>query len=154
MPLPHLTRRHFVLAATLAGCGLATGALADSPEAPVMPEPAAEGLSIYREWVVEDVMGGGVIDNTRLTLNIDEAGHASGHSGCNRFMGQATIDGDKLTFGALAGTRMACAEALMNLEQKYLDALGKVASFRIDEAERKLVLMDAEGREVVRLAEG
>lgn len=146
-----ISRRVFIAGACLIAAGLASRAMADAPE---ILEPANESLTLHREWIVEDVMGGGVIDNAQLTLNIDEEGRASGHSGCNRFMGQATIDGEKISFGALAGTRMACAEALMDLEQKYLDALSKTASFRIDQTERKLVLMDAKGEEVVRLAAG
>lgn len=149
-----ISRRVFIAGACLIAAGLASRAMADSPDAPEILEPANESLTLHREWIVEDVMGGGVIDNAQLTLNIDEEGRASGHSGCNRFMGQATIDGEKISFGALAGTRMACAEALMDIEQKYLDALSKTASFRIDETERKLVLVDAEGEEVVRLAAG
>lgn len=36
-------------------------------------------------------------------------GRVAGSDGCNRFMGPATVDGDRLAIGPLAGTRMACA---------------------------------------------
>lgn len=151
MPLTTLTRRSVLSAMSVIGAGLATNAFADAPESPVVPEP--EKLTLYREWQVEDVMGGGTLDNLPVTLNLAEDGSVSGRSGCNRFAGQATIDGDKLAFGALAGTRMACAPAHMDLEQKYLTALDKVATFRIDDAQRKLVLLDDAGTAVLTFAE-
>ena len=63
----------------------------------------------------------------------------------------ATIDGDKVTFGPMAGTLMACAEAIMDQERKFYDALDRTASFGID-AEGKLVLLDADGAELARFS--
>jgi heat shock protein HslJ len=58
-----------------------------------------------------------------------ESGHrrASGFSGCNRFTGTYALKDGKLSFGPLAGTRMACAGAAASLEQPYLDGLAHVA---------------------------
>lgn len=151
MPLALINRRTVLAAMAVMGASLALPAFADAPESPDMPQP--DRLTLHREWLVEDVMGTGTLDRLRVTLAIAEDGSVSGHSGCNRFAGKAMIDGDKLSFGPLAGTRMACPEAQMNLEQKYLGALEKVASFRIDDAQRKLVLLDGAGTELLRFAE-
>ncbi|AQG98118.1 heat-shock protein [Burkholderia sp. KK1] len=66
-----------------------------------------------------------------LTLDFSTAsGHrrASGFSGCNRFSGAYDLKNGKLTFGPLAGTRMACVSgAGAALERPYLDALAHVA---------------------------
>ena len=52
----------------------------------------------------------------------------SGFSGCNRYMGTYDIKNGVLSFGPLAGTRMACVATLGGqLESAYLDALAHVA---------------------------
>ena len=116
------------------------------------PDDGAAADSPVGRWLAEDILGGGVIDNAQTTLEIAEDGRVSGRGGCNGYGGTATIDGDKLSFSPLAATQMACAEALMNQEQKFFDALGRVATFRLVPAEQKLLLLDADGETVVRLA--
>lgn len=109
-------------------------------------------LTLYGRWLAEDIEGGGVIDRAQTTLEIAQDGAVHGSGGCNRYSGSAKIDGDKLAFGALASTNMACAEALMNQEGKFHAALAKVASFSIDQEKSKLTLMDADGKALVILA--
>ena len=61
-----------------------------------------------------------------LTLTLSTEGgqrHASGFSGCNRFMGSYALKDGKLSFGTLGGTRMACATPGGQIEGPYLDAL-------------------------------
>jgi heat shock protein HslJ len=55
-----------------------------------------------------------------------EAEQVSGTSGCNRYGGPYHLEGNKLTFGNLFSTQMACEQPFMNLEAAYLAALGKV----------------------------
>jgi heat shock protein HslJ len=53
---------------------------------------------------------------------------ASGFSGCNRYTGTYDLKNGKLSFGPLAGTRMACVSgAGAALERPYLDALAHIA---------------------------
>lgn len=52
-----------------------------------------------------------------------EAGRVSGFSGCNRFTGSYTLDGDSLVVGPLAGTMMACADPQMAIEKTFLSGL-------------------------------
>ena len=63
-----------------------------------------------------------------LTL-LAEDGRAAGSDGCNRFMGSYTVEGEKLSFGQLASTMMACADG-MDAAQRYTAALGATARYR------------------------
>lgn len=54
----------------------------------------------------------------------------SGFSGCNRLMGGYTLEGERLSFGQLAGTRMACAQG-GEQERAFLEMLGKAARWRV-----------------------
>jgi heat shock protein HslJ len=78
------------------------------------------------EWLLEDLSGAGVIDNAQATLAFPEEGKVTGRGSCNRFFGPAKISGDSVQLGPLGATRMACPEAVMNQETKYVDALQKV----------------------------
>ncbi len=60
------------------------------------------------------------------TVVIDREGRASGRSGCNRFTSAYTLSGEGLSFGQIAGTRMACPPAKMDTERRFLDLLQKV----------------------------
>lgn len=60
-----------------------------------------------------------------------EEQRVGGYSGCNRLTGSYAVSEDTLTFSQMGGTMMACAEG-MELERAFLDALGKVARFRIE----------------------
>ena len=81
------------------------------------------------EWLLEDLGGSGVIDNVQATLIFAEAGRVAGNSSCNRFSGPVEVGGDNIKFGPLASTRMACPEAAMNQEAKYLKALQAAERF-------------------------
>lgn len=77
----------------------------------------------------------------------DEA-RVSGSTGCNRVMGPFEADGSKLHFGNLISTRMACLGGGMELEQKFLQTLTKVESYRISGSH--LEMLDASGTVVAR----
>jgi heat shock protein HslJ len=115
---------------------------------PAMPQAASPA----GRWLAEDILGGGVIDRLQSTVEIAADGRASGSGGCNRIGGKAVIKGSNITFGAMFSTKMACPPAVMNQEAKFLNALSQTRSFRVDQGERKLYLMDAAGKVVVRLA--
>lgn len=114
------------------------------------PQPASS--SPVGRWLAEDIRGGGVIDNLQSVLEISADGGVTGSGGCNRMRGQAVILGASLTFGAMAGTRMACSPAVMDQESKFLSALEVVRSFRVDLQQHKLFLLDAAGQTVMRLS--
>lgn len=71
----------------------------------------------------------------------------AGNAGCNRMMGAYTLNGDKIEFGRMATTMMACL-AGMDIERDLLAALKTVRSWRIDGGH--LDLFDAVGRRAAR----
>ena len=102
-------------------------------------------------WLVEDIAGRGVIDNAQATIRFEADARVSGRTGCNRFNGTATIEGNKVTFGPLATTRRACVPALMDQEKRFLKAVGEVRSFTVDE-NGLLHLKDANSETLLRLS--
>jgi heat shock protein HslJ len=103
---------------------------------------AAGGASDARlrgEWTVEDVDGGGVIDNARGTIIFGPDGRVSGRAFCNSYGAAYTLTGDALTIGPTAATKMACAPALMGLEDKFFKALSAVRGYAVT-ADGALVL--------------
>ncbi|NHK28626.1 META domain-containing protein [Parvularcula flava] len=83
------------------------------------------------EWVVEDINGGGVIDSSRTTLNFGEDGRVAGMASCNNFNASYEAGERTLTIGPAAATRKMCAEALMNQETTFLNALESVSSWQV-----------------------
>jgi len=98
-----------------------------------------------REWVVEDLDGGGIIDRSRITLEFDAASsRLAGRGSCNRYTAGYTLSGEGLNITGVAATRMACAPALMNQEQKFFRILEGIGHFDID-ATGALVLTGSAG---------
>lgn len=104
-----------------------------------------------KDWLAEDIQGGGVVDTAQTTLLVDTNGTVSGSGGCNRFMSKATVSGTKISFAEIGSTYMQCPPALMNQERKFLDVLGKTRSYKMDSG--KLVLIDEGGDELARLSQ-
>ncbi|MDN5787416.1 serine hydrolase [Pseudorhodobacter sp.] len=98
-----------------------------------------------REWRVEDIAGGGVIDNTNANLHFMADGSLTGNATCNGIIGSYDTSGDTLTITPTGTTMMACPEALMNQERKLLDLLPRVTGFEIDET-GTLHLIGTDGR--------
>ena len=84
------------------------------------------------EWVIEDIAGAGVIDSSHASLQFLAEGRLAGSGGCNRLMGNFTVDGDKLSIRSTGTTMMACPEALMNQERKLLDLLPQITHYVIN----------------------
>ena len=87
------------------------------------PAPAAAINLVGTEWLLEDLAGSGVIDKVQATLAFPEAGKLAGNGSCNRFFGLAEISGEIIKLRPLGSTQMACPQAVMNQEAKYLKAL-------------------------------
>jgi len=106
-----------------------------------------EELLVNHEWVVEDIAKQGIIDNSRITMNFTEDGRIHGISSCNNYSAAYELTGENLTFKAPMGTLKACAPALMNQEQKFLDLLSKITRYDID-AYGALVLTTKDGKTI------
>ena len=137
----HLSLRIVLMMSLLAGCSL-------PQQAPDTGDtPSLAGSS----WLANDIDDTGVTDKLQFTLNFDADLRVSGISGCNRYTGQATVSGQDLTLGPLASTRMACPEATMNQEDRFLAVLNQAAGWSLDAEGNRLTLVDSTERPVLRL---
>ena len=100
------------------------------------------------EWVVEDIGGAGIIDNSRVTIQFGNDGRVVGRGGCNSYGAAYTQSGDSLKIGRGVSTMMACAPALMRQEGTFLRLLEQVRRFDRT-ADGALVLVAADGRRIV-----
>ena len=108
----------------LAGCcRIVAGAAA-------RPAVAIEGLV----WRLTRVAG---IDEQALTalreaptMQLDR-GRLHGFGGCNRLAGGYSVDRDRLTISAMAGTMMACSDEIMPIERAFAKALSGTLSFNV-----------------------
>ncbi|WOD18921.1 META domain-containing protein [Paraburkholderia kirstenboschensis] len=121
------------VAALLGACAIPKHPDAEAP-APDPFNPAATQLLDDTSWVLT---GWKQPDGTARTIPFANLGapitltlstargqrHASGFSGCNRYMGSYSLKDGKLSFGTLGGTRMACATPGGQIESSYLSAL-------------------------------
>lgn len=112
----------------------------------------AAATSPSGRWLAEDIGGGGVIDNAQSLLELAGDGSVTGSGGCNRMTGTAVTEGARLSFGPLAATRRACVPALGDQEAKFFAALAATREWQLDE-QGKLVLLDANGAALMRLAQ-
>lgn len=110
----------------------------------------AHAASPKGSWLAEDINGGGVIERLQTTLSLGAGGKVTGMGGCNRYRGQATLKGDTISFGPMAGTRMACSPAVMDQENKFHAALETVKSWSVTQG--KLLLRDGSGNIVLRFS--
>lgn len=100
-----------------------------------------------REWAVEDIAGGGIIDRSRVTLAFGADGRVSGRASCNTYSAQYTLSGEALTVSHAATTLMACIPPLEEQERRFLDVLRDVRRFELTDT-GALVLYAGDGRSV------
>jgi heat shock protein HslJ len=75
---------------------------------------------------------------TTITLTVDDDA-VSGRAPCNGYRGTAAADGATVSFSELSTTRAACrVQSLMDLERRYIDALGAATAVRVDGAALEL----------------
>lgn len=112
---------------TLAALSLV--ALMTTACATTTPPSGGGGQIAGPEWKLEDLLGGGIIDRSNVTLTLGPDGQASGSAGCNRFFGSWSVKGSTLTLGKMGSTMMACDPALMNQEGKFLRSLENASTY-------------------------
>ena len=108
------------------------------------PPAGGGGVIAGPEWKLEDLLGGGIIDRSNVTLTLGPGGQASGSGGCNRFFGSWAVKGSALTLGKMGSTMMACDPALMNQEGKFLRSLETATSYNFT-PDGALVITTAQG---------
>ncbi|WP_417515729.1 META domain-containing protein [Marinobacter sp.] len=99
------------------------------------------------EWVVEDLAGAGIIDSSRMTVEFLDDNRLAGRASCNRYGGQYELTAEGVSFDNLFATRMACAPALMNQENRFLELMAKVKRAAIGR-NGQLILTTSAGEEI------
>lgn len=123
-----------LLAALAAGC---------APSAAPVPG------DIHGSWVIEQARAEPILDKRRARLVLGRDGRLSGHNSCNAMNGSFTLQGDRIRFGAIATTRMACAELQREQEDRILTALELAVTARV-RPDGLLEIRDADGRGLLR----
>ncbi|MCC5795916.1 MAG: META domain-containing protein [Methylophaga sp.] len=119
------------------------------------PEQLLQGA----DWQVVEILDQPPHADSRLSLTFSTDEQLSGDAGCNRFGAQYSLTGEGLDVGALITTRRACEQALMQQEQKFLDALSQVTGFDVTldgqlwllAAEQPVVVAQLHGKHVTRI---
>ncbi|MEU9474173.1 META domain-containing protein [Streptomyces sp. NPDC048191] len=128
-------------AATLVALTVACGNGRADSGAVTVPQPVT-GI----DWRVDSLTVGATTRHAPAAarLRIDEDGKAAGNLGCNQFSARATVHGDRITFGDLRTTRMACAPERMAFERALSRALTTGTLVAKSEDDR-LTLTDGDG---------
>ncbi|MEA5674404.1 META domain-containing protein [Pseudomonas sp. MH2] len=105
------------------------------------PSKLQQEQSYVLEWIGERPL----IDYSHLTLTLADDGRAYGNAGCNHWFASYTLDGDQLSFGKIGKTRKLCAPALMEQEQRFLQALETVQRWDVSAIEQ-IRFWPAEGK--------
>ncbi len=102
--------------------------------------PRAERPLTGTRWLLVEIDGepaAAGADGRPADFQLNDAGQAAGFGGCNRFSGGVKVEGDRLLFGPMMSTMMACSEG-DQVEQAYLVKL--VGSVRFSVSGDALVL--------------
>lgn len=165
--VPSLSRRTLLGLAALTGLAPASALAAGKTtrHAVFAGRPDAANIRVERaksasnevdgpngRWLAVTIRNRGVIPDLQTVIEIARDGRVTGSGGCNRISGKVTLTGSRISFGPMISTRMACAPAVMEQESKFLSALGDTRLWRLDEQRDKLILVDAHGVTVLRLA--
>lgn len=149
-------RMAFLIAAALAVCGCSAHAARDPAAPPAADGSAGASPTVNKldgtAWRFVEVEGIAVPVAVTATLRFN-AGHASGKAGCNAYGATYQIAADGTAhFKRGMSTKMACMQpaGVMQVEHGVFSALGATAKVAIDNGE--LVLLDAAGKPVAKLA--
>lgn len=89
---------------------------------------------LNRKWILKktgetDIIESNYIKGPPEIIFDIEKNRFSGSGGCNRIMGYATAEGDRLKFGRVASTLMACKNS--DLEMEFFSALESTENYKI-----------------------
>ena len=136
-----------VVAFALAACGGDDGSSSDSG---TQDPSALEGQS----WILTQmVTAGGQTQIVDVGVSASFDGTTiSGNSGCNSYHASYEASGNEISFGPIAGTKMACPGAESSTEARYLQLLEGVATF--EASGRSMSMSDADGTPVLQFMQG
>lgn len=121
---PSLTRMVCTLVSTLVLLGACAGTRKTQP-------------LLDRQWALQSFGAVGLenalMPDTEISLAFTSEGRVQGAGGCNRYFSTyETATGNRLSIQDIGSTRMWCGEPVMKQERMYLEALGKIATFKVE----------------------
>jgi heat shock protein HslJ len=148
MSLPYMKKTSVMLqiaAATLLGLSGCAG----QPEQTTAPEnpPAMPDQLAGINWTAERIFDrDATAARSTMTINADDT--VNGNTACNNYQGSLERDGNNISFGMLATTRMMCEPAVSGQETGFLEALGETHAW--SQAGSQLDLLDENGTAILR----
>ena len=147
-----MTRRRSAIAVSLVVVGLALGACGgdDGSDGDTQDTAALEGES----WILTQMLtAGGQTEIVDVSVSASFDGtKISGTSGCNSYNASYEATGAQISFGPIAGTKMACPEPEGSTEARYLQLLEGVGSYEV--SGRSMSMNDADGTPVLQFMQG
>ncbi|MBD8889938.1 META domain-containing protein [Roseibium litorale] len=146
MPLFHHPARFTAKAAALAALIMgASTSCVSAQDADVPPD-------LLGKWQAEIIDGNPVSGDAASIIEFEEAGAVDGNGGCNTLFGPISRSGAFVKIGPLAMTRKACAPDVLKQEAAFVKALEATRDFRRDQGATALLLLNAQGKELMRLS--
>jgi len=123
------------LTAAAAACAGGSAPAAPGPAAPGPAEPVQVALRDLagKEWVLQSWDADEAAPaSPRVTLTYKDD-RFSGRSGCNQYFTSVTPGAEpgQLVVGAIASTKMACAQPILAVESRFQQQLGQVTRFAL-----------------------
>ena len=126
----------------LSGCASQPGQMSGAEKPPGGPDQLAD-----ISWTAETIFDRDA-SAARSTMIINTDGTVNGNTACNNYRGSVERDGNKISFGMLASTRMMCEPAVSGQEIVFLEALGEARAWNRNGSQ--LSLLDESGAAVIR----
>ena len=108
----------------------------------------------HHRWILESINGNRIeakkLENKVPEIDFGEQMTVSGNTGCNRFSGKATLQGDQFVISLMQSTMMLCTAPQNDLELKLKQVLGSEAKITLDD-KNKLILEAGDTRLEYRL---
>ena len=112
-------------------------------------ENGADPSMLYeKKWLVTDVNGKPVSEESEAAFTFTESGRYGGNAGCNSLSGKARFDGADVRLDPGPMTKMACPEPFMAQEQAVIAALAATKTWETEDG--ILLFKDAGGEPAIR----
>ena len=99
----------------------------------------------HHRWILESINGNKIeaekLDNKIPEIDFGEQMTVTGNTGCNKFSGQATLQGDQFIIDPMKSTMMFCTPPQNDLEQKLIQVLSNKPKITIDD--KKNLILEA-----------
>src|SRR5688572_28536151 len=121
-------------AVLFAACSTPAGTAAGdaASRAPATAGGAAAGpLTVLGLWRIDQARSAPIVDRRRVRLDFGPGGKLTGHTSCNTFSADYTLQGDRLTIGRISTGRAKCGELHLEQEDRILTALERAANARV-----------------------